>query len=268
MIRITFPLRRKQDLSFEEFQSYWLDQHGPLVASVAKQLNIVRYVQVHTITDPDEAQTEGQRGRMQKPYDGVAELWFESLETLKQDSGNGTGKEDVIAAGAALLEDERKFIDLAQSPGWVSYECPQINPTPENLVASPESNLIKLYYLLNHPQDQSFDDVQRYWRVQHGPLVRQYGPALQIQRYIQVHRLEDEFNAGFAKSRGCLVPPYFGHAELWYEQQTPGETSTKATQAPEAREGAQALYEDEARFIDFSRSALWFGKEHVIVDWH
>ena len=261
MIRITFPLRRKQDLSFEEFQSYWLDRHGPLVASVAKQLNIARYVQVHTITDPDEEQPEAQRGRMQKPYDGVAELWFESLETLKQDSGNGSVEADVVEAGAALLEDERKFIDLEQSPGWVSYECPQINPTPENLVASPESSLIKLYYLLNHPEDQSFDDVQRYWRVQHGPLVRKYGPALKIQRYIQVHRLEDDFNAGFAKSRGCLVPPYFGHAELWYEQQTSSEPSSQA------KEGNQALYEDEARFIDFSRSALWFGKEHVVVDW-
>ena len=32
MIRITFLLRRKAELSLEAFQDYWLNEHGPLVA--------------------------------------------------------------------------------------------------------------------------------------------------------------------------------------------------------------------------------------------
>ena len=36
MIRITFLLRKKADLSLDAFQDYWLNEHGPLVASVAR----------------------------------------------------------------------------------------------------------------------------------------------------------------------------------------------------------------------------------------
>ena len=38
VIRITFLLRRKADLSLEAFRDYWLNEHGPLVASVASKI--------------------------------------------------------------------------------------------------------------------------------------------------------------------------------------------------------------------------------------
>jgi hypothetical protein len=33
---------------------------------------------------------------------------------------------------------------------------------------------------------------------------------------------------------------------------------------PDTRAAGQALLEDEAKFIDFSKSPLWFGEEKVI----
>tara|TARA_B100001971_G_scaffold49416_1_gene44698 strand:- start:21256 stop:22059 length:804 start_codon:yes stop_codon:yes gene_type:complete len=254
MIRITFALRRKQNLEFEEFQEYWREKHGPLVASHSSHLKIRRYVQVHTLGNPDAERPEGERGKMQRPFDGVAELWFDSLDDIRNSDSAA------VDASLELLEDERQFIDLSQSPGWLAYECPQINPSPEKLVASPDSPYAKLYYLLNYPEGRSFDEVQLYWRMNHGPLVRHYGPLLQILRYVQVHRFDDEFNDTFASARGTVIPAYFGHAELWYDQRRP------ANQSPFAKKGETALYEDEAKFIDFSRSALWFAKEHVFVD--
>ncbi len=52
MIRVTFMLRRKPSVSMADFTDYWLHEHGPLVASVANKLNMLRYVQVHTLDDP------------------------------------------------------------------------------------------------------------------------------------------------------------------------------------------------------------------------
>ena len=46
-----------------------------------------------------------------EPFDGVAELWFDSDELL-QLMQTEAGAE----AGRALLEDERRFLDLANSP--------------------------------------------------------------------------------------------------------------------------------------------------------
>lgn len=260
MIRLTFVLRRKPGMSFGDFQDYWLNQHGPLVASHATHLKILKYVQVHTITDPDEDQPVGPRGKMAKPYDGVAELWFESLEAIKENTGD-----DALAATAALLEDERQFIDHPHSPGWLNYECPQINPTPENILASPSSAINKFYYVLQPLKSVSFKDFQFYWRTHHGPLVRQVGPAIGAKKYIQVHRIEDEFNDAFAQSRGIVDPAFIGHAELWFDS-TGVDTTGTLSPSPEAIKGGQLLYEDEAKIADFSRSAVWFGKEHVIVN--
>ena len=49
--------------------------------------------------------------------DGVAELWWKSAEDMAAATGT-----EAAAAGQELLEDERKFIDLANSPLWMGEE--------------------------------------------------------------------------------------------------------------------------------------------------
>jgi uncharacterized protein (TIGR02118 family) len=117
MIKLTFCLVRLPHLSREAFQAYWFDTHGPLVASVADVLQIRRYVQLHSL--PPEA-SEGLRASRDAPeqYDGVAELWFDSLEAM---AANGQ-RPEAQAAGRLLLEDERRFIDLPRSPLWFGQE--------------------------------------------------------------------------------------------------------------------------------------------------
>ena len=113
MIKLTFCLTRLPHLSREAFQAYWFETHGPLVASVAETLKIRRYVQLHSL--PVEANSGIAASRSAPPeYDGVAELWFDSLEALAE---NGR-RPEAQAAAALLLEDERRFIDLPKSPLW------------------------------------------------------------------------------------------------------------------------------------------------------
>ena len=117
MIKLTFCLVRAPHLSREEFQRYWLERHGPLVRSVAPVLRIKRYVQTHTLTTPvNDALCRGRGGP--EAYDGVAELWWDSLEDLTAGGATAEGR----AAGTRLLDDERTFIDLARSPLWLSEE--------------------------------------------------------------------------------------------------------------------------------------------------
>ncbi len=102
MIRLVFLLRRKPELSSDAFYDYWLKEHGPLVASVANHLNVLRYVQVHTLADPANAAMAEARGGMEPPYDGVAELWFDNRDVIVDSFSSDAGRH----AGAALLEDE------------------------------------------------------------------------------------------------------------------------------------------------------------------
>jgi hypothetical protein len=100
------------------------------------------------------------RGGMEDPYDGVAELWWESETALAAASATDGGSR----AGAELLADEGEFIDLPSSPLWLAHEYPQVNPTPENLVARPRSRFVKLHFPLRHLSSMTLDEAQRSWR--------------------------------------------------------------------------------------------------------
>lgn len=257
MIRLTYTLRRKPSASREEFQDYWRRVHGPLVAKNAERMKLLRYVQVHTIDDPANARMAEERDGMEEPYDGVAELWWRSRDDLLATFEDAQARE----ASTELIEDEAKFIDQPNSPLWFAYEYPQVNPSPENIVARERSPIVKLFFCLRHREDLTEEEAQFYWRTHHGPVIRsithQPGGAL---RYVQVHRAEQQLERVLRKPRGTTVEPYTGHAELWMNRALPG---APAQRAPSGRSLA---VEDESNFIDFARSAMWIAKEHVFVD--
>jgi len=123
MIKLVFCLRRRADLSREEFQRYWRETHAPLVASHAETLRIVRYVQVHTIASAaGDAIAAARAGT--EPFDGVAELWWHSETDLTDATLTPAGQQ----AGLALLEDEKRFIDHARSAVWIAEEHPVVEP--------------------------------------------------------------------------------------------------------------------------------------------
>ena len=256
MIRLTFVLRRRPELTREDFQEYWRRKHGPLVASHSTRLQILRYVQVHTIDDPVNDQMAEARGGMEEPYDGVAELWWWTRDQIVEAVQDPAGQD----AAAELLEDERKFIDLERSPLWLAHEYPQVNPVPEEIVARERSPLVKLFFCLRHPAGQSMEAAQLYWRTAHGPIIRSIAQAGGILRYLQVHRVEDELEAALRQARGTKDQPYTGHAELWYDRRSWGNA------IPERARGGELAVADESTFIDFKRSAMWIAKERVFVD--
>lgn len=118
MIKLVYTLRRLDELTREEFQRYWREEHAALVQRHAETLRIRRYVQVHLgETHLDEA-ISGSRGSEPRFYDGVAELYWDSLDDLTAAFTSEAGQ----AAAGELLEDEKRFIDLPNSPIWLGEE--------------------------------------------------------------------------------------------------------------------------------------------------
>ena len=116
MIKLTFCLRRLPSLSRAEFQAYWFEKHAPLVASVKDALRIRRYVQLHSLPVATSAGLRQVRAGPEG-YDGVAQLWWDNFEAMTR-----RGDAKAAEAGRLLLEDERKFIDLPNSPLWWGEE--------------------------------------------------------------------------------------------------------------------------------------------------
>lgn len=125
MIKISFCLRRRSGLSHEEFLNYWKHDHGALVQQYKDVLRIARYVQFHGDFGAMTAKLTAFRGAPE-PYDGIAEIWYESrsvLETLGQDAA-------ARAASRLLWEDEKRFVDLANSPIFAGDEIELVSCQP------------------------------------------------------------------------------------------------------------------------------------------
>lgn len=120
--------------------------------------------------------------------------------------------------------------------------------------------MIKLTFCLTRLPHLSRAEFQDYWRNQHAPLVAQHKDALRIKRYVQVHAASEEMNEPLRGPRGA-PEGYDGIAELWWD--SPDDLNRDD---PAAREAGRILLEDERKFIDLSKSPLWFNQEHEIIN--
>ena len=90
MVKLVGLIRKRNDLTTEQFRSHWLEVHAPL----ARQFPGLRRYAVNFIDR--EASPEA-------AYDGFSELWFDSTETLEAAFAS--------PIGAAIAEDIPKFMD-------------------------------------------------------------------------------------------------------------------------------------------------------------
>ncbi len=117
MVKLVFCLTRRDGMEEAEFHRYWRDEHAPLVQRHAATLGIARYVQLHT-GNPGLNDALAATRQAPPSYDGVAELWFDDLETLATRAATPEG----AVAAEILLTDERRFIDHTRSPIFVGEE--------------------------------------------------------------------------------------------------------------------------------------------------
>lgn len=117
MITIVFCVRKRPEMSDEEFRSYWWERHGPYVKERSAILRMKRYVQMPRLMEPGLESVARARGTPE-PYDGVAQVSWETLDELKATFADPAAKR----AARELLEDERRFIDFSRSPIFFTEE--------------------------------------------------------------------------------------------------------------------------------------------------
>ncbi len=99
MIKMTILLRRKPEMSHEEFVAYHRNQHAPLFSALAEvKQHVRRYVQCHATGDPLP-------GLPDNGIDGSTELWFDDVAGI-------AGVFHSPNYMATIRPDEEKFLDL------------------------------------------------------------------------------------------------------------------------------------------------------------
>lgn len=106
MFKLVQLLTRDPDLSHDEFVTYWHGDH----AELAEQLPNLRKYSVSVPTKPAKS-----------PYDGVAELYFESEDAMKAAFGSDEGHE--------LQQDFGTFVDVEESPTLYVNEAVRLDET-------------------------------------------------------------------------------------------------------------------------------------------
>ena len=111
MIKLVYCITRKASLTDKEFFHYWLEIHGPIGARIP---GLRKLVQSHRLTVAGDNHPPD--------FDGVAELWFDDLQSLRaarqsaewkistQDEANFIDHTKV----AYLITEEHIVLDLAQ----------------------------------------------------------------------------------------------------------------------------------------------------------
>ena len=117
MIKLVYCLKKRDDIDSDRFYHYWLEQHGPLVKSVAEAIGASRYVQSHTTLPELKVLMIESRG-LQAPYDGVTAMWWETMAALERGMSYPAG----VEAQAKLTENEAQFVDFRHSRAFMTEE--------------------------------------------------------------------------------------------------------------------------------------------------
>ena len=108
MIKLIVAVRKRADLSVEAFQEHWRTRHSELVRNCpATEKYVRKYVQCHTLAD--------QYGDGAVPFDGTAELWFDSVEDKDAFFSDPDYLRDVNP-------DEATFADMTETVFFVTAE--------------------------------------------------------------------------------------------------------------------------------------------------
>jgi uncharacterized protein (TIGR02118 family) len=101
MMHLVEFVTRKPGMDVASFSRHWSETHGPLVVKIPQ---IRRYVQSPT-------RPGGYADRRQPLYDGVAEVWFDSTDAMRESAKTPEYR--------AVREDEPNFINVSRAVPFI-----------------------------------------------------------------------------------------------------------------------------------------------------
>lgn len=184
-------IRKKPDWTYEQFNSYWRDHHGPL----ASRASSLREYWQNPVVDRAQRGIEFARGSWD--FDGFSQLGFDDVRKADRAFGDGQLAADLIA-------DESRFLGGLHI---VTTEPSVVIPIPEPVE---RSGLLKRMSLITRLPGLSEEDFRREWKI-HGDHVRKMPGVGGYRQNVIVAR-------ELVKGEPCSYEdlPIDGIVEMWF----------------------------------------------------
>lgn len=229
MIKSISFLARKPGLSREDFVRHWLDVHVPMCHAVPG----LRGYAVSTVVE-EQARPDVPRVPMGE-FDGVAQVWFDSLEARAAAGASAEGKR-WHADGGTIIGGIRMFV------------------TREHFVVSvPQQNRprYKTLSLIKRKPEFTAEAFRHEWRDVHAPMAR---AVPELRGFTLSEIAEEQFRPDIAPFP--LEGPIDGFTESWWD-------SPQSRARMVASNEGKTWFAHGATFIGQVRSILL--EERVIV---
>jgi hypothetical protein len=259
MITFNYLVRKKADVSAEDFKGYWMGEHAGNCLQVAGKLGIGKYTKCETLHEDDVNKLLQQMyGTAADAYDFVDQMVIGDLANFKK----GLADSEVQAALKAMHETESAYVDFSGSDYWFTIDLPQIFPR-EDVTATWNNTNLKIFYVPRRHQNLSLTEAQLHWNSCHGALARQFSQFLPFMKYIQGHRIKSKVADEFKALLGAdfeNIDAMIGQAEAWLDRRI-----VPSLAGPETERMMGMLVTDIALFVEAGISHIFATKEHAIL---
>jgi uncharacterized protein (TIGR02118 family) len=227
-------IRKKQDWSFEKFNSYWRDSHGALASRAP---GLLEYWQ-NPVVDREQRGIEFKRGAWN--FDGFSQLTFDDVQKADRAFGDGKLAQDLIA-------DENHFLGGLHI---VTAEPSIVIPLPG---PAERARLLKRMSIITRLPGLSEEDFRREWRI-HGDHVRKMPGVSAYRQNVLVAR-------ELVKGTPCAYEdlPIDGIVELWFRDEASLQAAFGSAQGRTTMAHAKSFLGEITAFLVAERQVVGAG---------
>jgi hypothetical protein len=223
VIKLICFIKRKPGLSLEDFREHWLNNHGPLIASLPDfRRHIIRYEQNCRV----DSDYERDRAGASEGFDGVTVQWFESRRDFYAFAMEPSYKDTIFV-------DEERFLDRSAISFLLCHE-PEVVFDDEPARARAE---VKLIAMLQRLPEQSRDDFRQHWSSHHAAIFRD---TPELSRHVVAYHQHRRLDKDYERDAGG---GFDGVAEQWYASKSDFDAFIREPAF------AEEVFPDEQKFL-------------------
>jgi EthD domain len=196
MVKVLALLPQREDIPREEFHSHWLAPHGEMACGID---TLQAYVQCHRIRP-------GISGIAESDYEGIAEVWFEDVETAA-----AMGEHPVYLE--KVHPDEPNFIATER----LAFIFADEHVLRDGAEIGKDTPVVKAQLLLRRADGSSREQFDAAWAAADGAAVESFPTAIRIVR-----------SEARAESYAEGDPPADGFLEVWWRDRDAFESDWSA----------------------------------------